>query len=87
MTMTFGPRLLRCKGILSIGQPDHFWVIQAVQGFFVSPVRFVPGQGDAVLQRPSRQFMQCICDRILREEIEGVFSLLGLSVTTNGFRG
>ena len=87
MTMTFGPRLLRCKGILSIGQPDHFWVIQAVQGFFVSPVRFVPGQGDAVLQRPSRQFMQCICDRILREEIEGLFSLLGLSVTTNGFRG
>ena len=87
MTTTFGHRLLRCKGILSIGQPDHLWVIQAVQGFFVPPVRFVPGQGAAALQRPSRQFMQCICDRILREEIEGLLSLLGLSITTHGFRG
>ena len=87
MTATFGHRLLRCKGILSIGQPEQFWVIQAVQGFFVPPVRFVPGQGSAPEQRHPRQFMQCICDRILREEIEGLLSLLGLSITTNGFRG
>ena len=87
MTATFGHRLLRCKGILSIGQPDHFWVIQAVQGFFVPPVRFVAGQGGVAEQHPPRQFLQCICDRILRQEIEGLFSLLGLSITTNGFRG
>ena len=87
MTTTFGHRLLRCKGMLSVGQPDHFWVIQAVQGFFVPPVRFMPGQGEAAGQRPPRQFMQCIGDRILREEFEALFPLLGLSITTNGFRG
>ena len=87
MTATFGHRLLRCKGILSIGQPDQFWVIQAVQGFFVPPVRFVPGEGDAAARRPPGQFIQCIGDRILREEIEGLLSLLGLSITTHGFRG
>ena len=87
MTTAFGPRLLRCKGILAIGQPDHFWVIQAVQGFFVPPVRFAYGQDGAAVPRPRRQFMQCICDRISREEIEGLSSLLGPFITINGFRG
>ena len=87
MTNRFRHKLLRCKGILAIGQPGDLWVIQAVQGHFVAPVRFRPAlqgasestQGSQTTARPPRPFLQCICDQVSRDELIESFSLFELT--------
>lgn len=88
MTTTFRKKLLRCKGIVSVGAPNEYWIIQAVQGFFVPPVRYAPRHEDAGKQAHQvKQFIQCICDQISREELGALFPLLELTQITNGIQG
>ena len=83
MTRTFRHKLLRCKGILSIGRPGELWVIQAVQGHFVAPVRFRPAlqgasestQSSLPVGQAPKPFLQCICDQVSRDELIESFPL------------
>ncbi len=72
----FGKRLLRCKGLLRIGDRNgELWVIQAVQGYFTAPVKLGAAAAAALNDR-ERDFLVCISERIDAEELQSTLGLL-----------
>jgi G3E family GTPase len=69
----YGARLLRCKGLLSLGEDGRRFVVQGVQGFFAPPV---PHDGE-----PGPGFIVCIGEDLDREELADSFTLLEPSTT------
>jgi len=69
----FGARLLRCKGLLALGDAGRLHVVQGVQGFFAPPVPF---DGPA-----APGFIVCIGEGIAREELAAAFDLLQPTTT------
>ena len=76
--LSFGRRLLRCKGVLRVGADAEPWVIQAVQGHFTAPARLGP-QGLAALGGSGEDgtgFLVCIAEGVPRAELEATLALL-----------
>lgn len=65
LSLRLGRRLLRCKGLLSIGDEAAPWVVQGVQGYFAPPQRL-----DAWPAGVPRGFLVCIGESVPREELE-----------------
>jgi G3E family GTPase len=61
----FGTRLLRCKGLMAIGDADAPWVVQGVQGYFASPARLPAWPADV-----RSGFMVCIGEAVTRVELD-----------------
>lgn len=67
LSARLGKRLLRCKGLLAIGdEGSDFYVVQGVQGYFASPRRL--DRAAAVNVSPS--FLVCITDSVKPSELE-----------------
>lgn len=63
----FGKRLLRCKGLLALGDgesADTPWVVQGVQGYFAPPERITHWPGP-----PGQGFLVCIGESLQRAEL------------------
>jgi G3E family GTPase len=75
MRRAFGRRLLRCKGIVAIGDAGALWVVQAVQGHFTPPER-LPAAREAALGESERGFLVCIGEGISREQLQDTLPLL-----------
>jgi G3E family GTPase len=75
MRRTFGRRLLRCKGIVAIGDPAALWVVQAVQGYFTPPER-LPEARVAALKEAECGFLVFIGEGISREQLQDTLPLL-----------
>ncbi|MCL4182402.1 MAG: GTP-binding protein [Burkholderiaceae bacterium] len=67
-------RLLRCKGLLAIADPDSRWVVQGVQGHFAPPSRLP-------MRPPSRPapsgFVVMIGEDLEEQEVAEAMALLG----------
>ncbi|AET92883.1 hypothetical protein BYI23_C007370 [Burkholderia sp. YI23] len=74
----FGQRLLRCKGLVAIGERDAMWVVQGVQGYFARPQR----QADAVDAAASGDadtpcgVLVCIAEDVSHGDMEAVLTTL-----------
>lgn len=73
MRRRYGARLLRCKGILTIGDDGRQYVVQGVQGFFAPPVPHAGG--------PVPGFIVCIGEDLDREDLAVSFTPLEPSTT------
>jgi G3E family GTPase len=72
----FGKRLLRCKGLLRIGDGNgEPWVIQAVQGHFTAPVKLGVAAAEALNEKEC-DFLVCIGERIDANELQSTLGLL-----------
>ncbi len=60
-----GKRLLRCKGILPLGDDGSAWVVQGVQGYFASPERL-----EAWPDTEPQGFLVCIGNSITRAQLD-----------------
>ncbi|HYF18007.1 MAG TPA: CobW family GTP-binding protein [Ramlibacter sp.] len=69
----FGARLLRCKGLLALGDEGRAHVVQGVQGFFAPPQ---PYGGP-----PAKGFIVCIAEGVPREDLAAAFELLQPTTT------
>jgi G3E family GTPase len=67
LSRRFGKRLLRCKGLLALGDGDAPWVIQGVQGYFAPP-QLLPRWPASV----PHGFLVCIGESISRAELDAV---------------
>ncbi|WP_051236854.1 CobW family GTP-binding protein [Ottowia thiooxydans] len=72
LTARLGKRLLRCKGLLRIGdnpsQADTPWIVQGVQGYFAPPERLTEWPTAS-----SRQtFLVCIGESLQRAELDAI---------------
>ncbi|MDO8279613.1 MAG: GTP-binding protein [Burkholderiaceae bacterium] len=67
LSARLGRRLLRCKGLLAIGDEGVPWVVQGVQGYFASPQRL-----DAWPAKVPQGFLVCIGESVSREELESI---------------
>ncbi|MDB5999231.1 MAG: GTP-binding protein [Rhizobacter sp.] len=63
----FGKRLLRCKGLLALGDDGAPWVVQGVQGYFAAPERLAAWPGSV-----PHGFLVCIGEAITRDELDAV---------------
>lgn len=69
LSSRLGKRLLRCKGLLALGDGDAPWVVQAVQGYFAPPERL-----SAWPELPPRGFLVVIGESITRAELEALMA-------------
>ncbi len=76
MRRRFGKRLLRCKGLLTIGPDASCWIVQGVQGFFARPVPWTDGSGTA------GSYLVCIGEELDRAELDQMLVLLGPALTS-----
>lgn len=77
MRRRYGARLLRCKGVLALGERGRPHVVQGVQGFFAPPV---PYHGPA-----TAGFLVCIGEGLAREELAALATPLEpATATTTG---
>jgi G3E family GTPase len=60
----FGTQLLRCKGLLAIGEDSAPWVVQGVQGYFAPPERMAAWPPEV-----AGGFLVCIGEGITRDEL------------------
>lgn len=67
LSARLGRRLLRCKGLLAIGDEGVPWVVQGVQGYFAPPQRL-----DAWPAKVPQGFLVCIGESVSREELESI---------------
>ncbi len=74
----FGPRLLRCKGLLALGDGTAPWAVQGVQGYFAPPRRLPAWPGGA-----PAGFLVCIGESIGRDELDAVVSPASSSPSTS----
>ncbi|MDM0032459.1 GTP-binding protein [Variovorax sp. J22P271] len=67
LSARLGQRLLRCKGLLALGDGSAPWVVQGVQGYFAPPERLAawPPGGRA-------GFLVCIGESIGRAELDAI---------------
>ncbi|HEY0293739.1 MAG TPA: GTP-binding protein [Bordetella sp.] len=65
----FGPRLLRCKGLLPLGDDGRPWIVQGVQGYFAPPERLAAWPAGC-----ERGFLVCIGDGIDPAELQAVIA-------------
>lgn len=70
LSARFGRRLLRCKGMLALGDDFKPWVVQAVQGYFASPELWEGGTGWPAAVPVG--FLVCIGESIQRAELEAI---------------
>jgi G3E family GTPase len=65
----FGSTLLRCKGLLPLGEDGSPWLVQGVQGYFTPPERLPawPAGRD-------RGFLVCIVDGIEPDELKALMA-------------
>lgn len=67
LSMQLGRRLLRCKGLLALGEDTKPWVVQGVQGYFAPPSQ-LPKWPTTERQG----FLVCIGESIPRSELEAI---------------
>jgi G3E family GTPase len=65
----FGKRLLRCKGLLPLGDDGQPWIVQGVQGYFAPPERMADWP-DGV----ERGFLVCIGEDIEADSLQAVIA-------------
>ncbi|MES3003693.1 MAG: GTP-binding protein [Pseudomonadota bacterium] len=68
MRRKFGRRLLRCKGLLKLGDTHVPWIVQGVQGFFAPPVKYTG--------MPAEGFIVCIGEDLDRGDLDDIFTAL-----------
>jgi G3E family GTPase len=68
MRRKLGSRLLRCKGLITLGPERAPWIVQGVQGFFAPPTRY-----DGVAPEG---FVVCIGEDLRRTDLEDIFTAL-----------
>jgi G3E family GTPase len=76
----FGKRLLRCKGLLPIGDGTP-WVVQSVQGYFAPPVR-LDAPGAPEMTNTAAGYLVCIGEGLGRDELNETLALLGAGLTS-----
>jgi len=67
LSRRLGRRLLRCKGVLAIGDPSVPMVVQGVQGYFATPEPLTSWPG-----APDGGFLVCIGESVPREELDAI---------------
>jgi G3E family GTPase len=69
LSARLGQRLLRCKGLLALGDGTVPWTVQGVQGYFAPPQRLAawPTGGP-------RGFLVCIGESISRVELDAILA-------------
>ncbi|MDP3139372.1 MAG: GTP-binding protein [Burkholderiaceae bacterium] len=67
LSARLGRRLLRCKGLLAVGDEGAPWVVQGVQGYFAPPQRL-----DAWPAQVPQGFLVCIGEAVSRGELEAI---------------
>ncbi|MDO9436361.1 GTP-binding protein [Hydrogenophaga sp.] len=72
LTARFGARLLRCKGLLAVGDDPQPWVVQGVQGYFAAPQRLARWPTDI-----HQGFVVCIGESLAADELASAMALLG----------
>jgi G3E family GTPase len=67
LSAQLGKRLLRCKGLLALGDADAPWVVQGVQGYFAAPERLAAWPASA-----PQGFLVFIGESITRAQLEAL---------------
>jgi len=67
LSARFGQRLLRCKGLLALGDDGAPWVVQGVQGYFAPPERLAAWPASV-----PHGFLVCIGESITRAELDAI---------------
>lgn len=67
LSARLGRRLLRCKGLLALGEAADIRVVQGVQGYFAAPSPWSPSAA-----APATGFLVCIGESITRSELEAI---------------
>lgn len=67
LSARLGQRLLRCKGLLALGDGNAPWAVQGVQGYFSPPQRLAAWPTDG-----PRGFLVCIGESISRAELDAI---------------
>jgi G3E family GTPase len=70
LSARLGQRLLRCKGLLALGDDGAPWVVQGVQGYFAPPERLASWPDSA-----PHGFLVCIGESITRAELDAIVAL------------
>jgi len=77
LSARLGKRLLRCKGLLALGDGTAPWVVQGVQGYFAPPERLAAWPDGA-----PRGFLVCIGEAIDRAELEAILAPASSSLSS-----
>jgi G3E family GTPase len=67
LSARLGQRLLRCKGLLALGDGTAPWAVQGVQGYFAPPMRLPAWPTPA-----PNGFLVCIGESISRAELDAI---------------
>lgn len=67
LSARLGQRLLRCKGLLALGDGTAPWAVQGVQGYFAPPQRLAAWPADG-----PRGFLVCIGESVTRAELDAI---------------
>ncbi|VTU46621.1 putative GTP-binding protein YjiA (plasmid) [Variovorax sp. SRS16] len=67
LSARLGARLLRCKGLVALGDDGAPWVVQGVQGYFAPPERLAAWPASV-----PHGFLVCIGESITRAELDAI---------------